>query len=169
MQKNELRMHNESSNHIQIINFNEWPILNEPTNHPAAQPPSHPSTHSTSYPTTQHPQQRPATQPFHHPPRTHPKMLLSNEKSNHERATAVCKQCNECAIAALLVSLTLCCLAMCAVQATPSIGCAFVCGCACVCARWLVCKCVRACVYALLAQLSEQRRCVAACIFMREQ
>lgn len=75
---------------------------------------------------------------------------------------AVCKQCNDCAIAALLLSLTLVgpTLAVC------SAGHAY---------HWLRigCLCVWVRVNALLAQHCWQRRCVAvavaACIFIREQ
>lgn len=91
-----------------------------------------------------HPQQQPplSTSPLC----LHPNSL-PNDRSHHEAvslfASAVCKQCNACAIAALLLSLTLCCLAMCVVQATPTIRCAFVCAslCVCVCAH-CVCMCV---------------------------
>lgn len=89
--KNELCIMRERSNHIQIINFNEWPISSAES---AANftPPELQPTLPTHFPTLYI---------CHTPPPSAlpPQPLVGRN--------AVCKQCNDCAIAALLLSLTL--------------------------------------------------------------
>lgn len=143
--KNALCIMRERSSHIQIINFNEWPISTAES-----------APNFTPHNSSPHYRHFPTLYICHTPPQP------------HAGRNAVCKQCNDCAIAALLLSLTLVGL----VLAVCSAGHAY---------HWLrkrlsVCAsvvyvCVR--VNALLAQHCWQRRsiavAVAACIFIREE
>lgn len=136
----------ERSNHIQIINFNEWPIS-------SAESAANFTPHNCS-PHYRHTSPLSIFVTLHHHQHYHHNLLLG------------AMQCASSAMIAPLLrscslSLSLARRWLCAVQATPIIGCAN-------------CRlCVRVRVNALLAQHCWQRRCVAvavaACIFIREQ